>query len=180
MLALFCSGVAFAQDGEMWVGTPNTKPELVIRVLVVDKLTHVGISRALIQVKDNTVGYSYGPWQVNPMGVAVYVAAETAAIPISGTIEITAPNYAYAIISIEQQDLVARENDNRLFLPAFPIQWADLNQIPNSLQLMDLIAAGNFQAPVYQVRGPGGILYPNEAPAIYQYTVELERVYKTQ
>ena len=175
---VFCAGIAFAQnDGGMVCGPPNTKPELVLRIQVLDKTTHFPIDDALINIKDASNGWASGAWRVNQDGVAVYVAAVAGAIPGTGQIEITSPNYKYVTIAIQQLDLLQREDDNRLFLPAFPIQWADLSQIPSSQQLIDLLASGQFQIGVRSVRGPGGVLYPNLAPACYQYVVEMERAY---
>jgi len=177
-LVLVAAGEASSQGGHLCGNGPDeqTVPYWVLRFEILDRDSHTPLAGAAVTVRDDDGGSVQYTWRAGRDGIAVLIAGDRRCIPYSGTIEITAEDYRYATVNYRQSDFADSEDDRRLLLEGHIHQWVDLNALPTTAELFAKIAGRRYRVGVRDVPTEFGFTMPNQAPALFEYTIQLQRL----
>jgi hypothetical protein len=161
---------SFGQDTYIVLG--DFMERWIIRFEVLDHETHTAIKHVKIEMFENTKKIFSITTDEN--GVGVVIVKRPGFIPAIGTIKITAPNYHYWEIEINQwQDFVEHEKDKLLVIPNKEdggyISWSCAPCIPEPEKIASYLSNNDFWIWDFDYgyfMGPG----------LFEYKVKLEKV----
>ncbi len=180
-IILFGSSIAFSQDtGGHLCGSPPGENTVycILRFEVLDKETHTPVRGATIRITGNQRAPE-NKWQVNRLGIGVLVATDQRCFDEESLVEVTHPDYGFEKISISKLDLKQAEMTRRIYLEGHNHNWTFLNALPSMNELIDKIGRRRYSVGVNQVPlAPGvpGVMSPNYAPPVLEYTIEMTRI----
>ena len=172
---MLCGTVVFCQDdGGMLCGGEDEKPIWILRFKILDSETHYPIRHANIEVS-NDRGDAM-KWKANSEGIAVLVITTPNCLPYEGKFEITSKNYRFYQESFERNYFQSGEDNNRIYLEGHRHNWTDMNQIPETQELINKISRKQYQVGIKKISSGHGFDWVNYAPACFEYEIELDRI----
>ena len=168
-MLVFCQ-----DDGGMLCGGEDEKPIWILRFKILDSETHYPIRYANIEISNDRGDAMH--WKANSEGIAVLVVTTPNCLPYDGKFEITSKYYRYYQESFERNYFSSYEDSKRIYLEGHRHNWTDLNQIPETQELINKISRKQYQVGIKKISSGHGFDWVNYAPACFEYKIELDKI----
>jgi len=160
-------------------GIKEVKPSWILRFEILDQETRTPVDRANIKIISEPDSHCIS-WVSDRKGVAVLIVTDTRCIPDTGTIEITHPEYRYDERKIEKWEFFQNEDERRILLEGHMHNWTYHDAFPSEIELINKVRDRRYRVGVKQVPSEFGFNWPNYAPALFEYRVELQSLHHRQ